>query len=61
MRKLTWDEWHALVIGWSEGFCLFLCFTPFAKKGEFHYYRIGQAVGFGCFFVFIWSLVRSFF
>ena len=43
--KLTWDEWHTIVIGWGDG----VAFTKTAVVnliiGELHYYKFGLALG----------------
>jgi len=47
--KLTWAEWHSIVIGWGDG----VAFTKThwediedeEMRGELHYYKFGTALG----------------
>ena len=47
--KLTWAEWHSIVIGWGDG----VAFTKTdwndiedeEMQGELHYYKFGLALG----------------
>jgi hypothetical protein len=61
----TWDEWHALVIGFFEVLC------PWpprwgamseelgkALQTEHHYYRTGRALGFICLLFVIGGFIK---
>lgn len=52
--KLTWAEWHAIIIGWGDGVAFtetdwvkisILCPNDKGIEGELHYYKFGLGLG----------------
>jgi len=60
----TYQEWHAFVEGFSEGFCIFKdsVYTPDTERladlqAEHHYYAAGYALGFASLIVLLTGMV----
>lgn len=49
--KLTWNEWHAFLIGWGHGISWWCQRFPMPIKyrnpmvKEYHYYAVGYGIG----------------
>ena len=63
----TYQEWHAVVEGFCDGFCLCRAkYKPTHKlawdiRKEHHYYNPGRAIGFACFVRFIVAMIEVIF